>query len=406
MLKRPRRWLLVYAGIVASLGALYYFVPTSFLPEEDQGYIIAVVQAPPGATRERTDRAVEEAEAFFMEQPQVRQVISVLGFSFFGGGQNAAIMFMPLHPWDERKGPENSAQALAGRAMPALMGSEHAMIFTLSPPAIQALGNSSGFSLRLQDRTGRGYRELIDARNQLLGMASQSQVVVGVRPEGLEEAPQLRINVDRVQARALGISIPDIDNTLAISFGSAYANDFTLEGRVLRVLLQADAPQRMTPEHILALRVRNAQGQMVPFSSFTTVAWEAGPPQLERYNGFPSISISGVAAPGQSTGAGHGEMERLVGQLPEASASSGRLCPSRAAGCRPGAAPARHVAAGRLPCARRFVRKLVDPGCRAARRPARRLGALLFGLVRGMPMDVYFNIGIITIIGWPPRTPS
>ena len=201
MIARPKRWLLIYAALVAVVGGLYLTVATTFLPEEDQGYIIAVVQAPPGATRERTQLAVEEAENFFMAQPQVRQVISVLGFSFFGSGQNAAIIFVPLKPWDERPGVENSAATLAGKSMGALMGSRHAMIFSLSPPSIQELGNSSGFNLRLQDRSGLGYQMLVDARNQLLGAASQSQVVVGVRPEGLEDSPQLRVTIDRIKAR-------------------------------------------------------------------------------------------------------------------------------------------------------------------------------------------------------------
>jgi multidrug efflux pump len=400
MLSRPRRWLAIYGGLVAVVGLLYFFVPTSFLPDEDQGYVIAVVQAPPGATRERTELAVQEAETFFEAQPQVRQVISVLGFSFFGSGQNAAIMFMPLHPWDERSGAENSAQALAGRALPALMGSQHAMIFTLSPPAIQELGNSSGFSMRLQDRTGRGYRALVDARNQLLGAASQSKVVAGVRPEGLEEAPQLRINVDRVQARALGLQIPDIDNTLAISFGSAYANDFTHEGRVLRVLLQADAAQRMTPEDILRLRVRNESGQMVPFASFTTVAWEAGPPQLERYNGFPSISISGVAAPGQSTGAAMAEMEKLAGQLPD---GFGFEWTALSFEEQQGAGQVPMLLGLSLLVVFLVLAALYEswtiPVAVLLAVPLGVLGALLFGMIRGMPMDVYFNIGIITIIG-------
>jgi multidrug efflux pump len=400
VLARPKRWLAVYAALVGVVGLIYMSVPTAFLPEEDQGYIIAVVQAPAGATRERTQVAVEEAEDFFMAQPQVRQVISVLGFSFFGSGQNAAIIFVPLKPWDERGGRENSAATLAGKSFGALSGSQHGMIFALSPPAIQELGNSSGFNLRLQDRSGVGYQKLLDARNQLLGMASQSKTVVGVRPEGLEESPQLKVTVDRIKARSLGLNIDDINNTLSIAFGSAYANDFNREGRVLRVVLQADAAQRMTPEDILELRVPNATGQMVPFSSFTTAQWGAGSPQLDRYNGFPSMTVSGEAAPGKSTGDAMAEMAALAGQLPDGIGFEWS-----------GLSFEEQQGAGQVPLLLALSLLVVFLLLAALYEswsiplavllvvPLGVLGALLFGLVRGMPMDVYFNIGIITIIG-------
>ncbi|HEX8125212.1 MAG TPA: efflux RND transporter permease subunit [Allosphingosinicella sp.] len=400
ILARPKRFLAVYAAMVAVVALLYISVPTTFLPEEDQGYIVSVVQAPAGATRERTQLAVEEAENFFLAQPQVKEVISVLGFSFFGSGQNAAIMFVPLKPWDERKGKENSASALAGKAMGALMGSQHAMMFSLSPPAIQELGNSSGFNLRLQDRSGLGYQKLLDARNQLLGMASQSKVVVGVRPEGLEVSPQLKVTVDRIKARSLGLDIDDINNTLSIGFGSAYANDFSREGRVLRVVLQADAAQRMSPDDILQLRVPNATGQMVPFSAFTTAEWGAAAPQLQRYNGFPAMTVSGEAAPGQSTGEAMAEMARLASQLPEGIGFEWS-----------GLSFEEQQGAGQVPLLLGLSLLVVFlllaalyeswsiPVAVLLVVPLGVLGALLFGLVRGMAMDVYFNIGIITIIG-------
>jgi multidrug efflux pump len=400
ILARPKRWLAVYAALIVVVGALYATVATTFLPEEDQGYIVAVVQAPAGATRERTQLAVEEAEDFFMAQPQVRQVVSVLGFSFFGTGQNAGIIFVPLKPWDERGGRENSASALAGKAMGALSASKHAMIFSLSPPAIQELGSSSGFSLRLQDRSGLGYAKLLEARNQLLGMASQSKTVVGVRPEGLEDSPQLKVTIDRIKARSLGLRIEDINNTLSIGFGSAYANDFNREGRVLRVVLQADAAQRMSPEDILELRVPNATGGMVPFSAFTTAEWGAGSPQLERYNGFPSMTIAGEAAPGKSTGEAMAEMKALAAQLPEGIGFEWS-----------GLSFEEQQGAGQVPLLLGLSLLVVFlllaalyeswsiPVAVLLVVPLGVLGALLFGLVRGMAMDVYFNIGIITIIG-------
>jgi multidrug efflux pump len=400
VISRPKRWLAVYAALLAVVGALYLSVATTFLPEEDQGYVVAVVQAPPGATRERTQLAVEEAEDFFMAQPQVRQVISVLGFSFFGSGQNAAIMFVPLKPWDERPGVENSAATLAGKSMGALGGSKHAMIFTLSPPAIQELGNSSGFNLRLQDRSGLGYQKLLDARNQLLGASAQSQVVVGVRPEGLEDSPQLRVTVDRIKARSLGLRIEDVNNTLAIAFGSAYANDFNREGRVLRVVLQAEAAQRMTPEDILQLRVPNATSEMVPFSAFTTAEWTAGSPQLLRYNGFPAMTISGSAAPGKATGEAMAEMAMLAEQLPEGIGyewSGLSLEEQQGAGQVPLLLGLSLLVVFLLLAA--LYESWSIPVAVLLVVPLGVLGALLFGLARGMAMDVYFNIGIITIIG-------
>lgn len=400
ILSRPRRWLGVFAALVAAVGAIYMLVPTSFLPEEDQGYIITVVQAPPGATRERTQLALDEVETFFMAQPQVRQVIGVLGFSFFGSGQNAALVFVQLKLWDERSGADNSASTLAAKAMGALAGSTNAMIFSLSPPAIPELGNSTGFAMRLQDRGGLGPQKLRDARNQMLGMAGQSTVVVGVRPEGLEDSPQLKVLVDRIKARSLGVKIQDINDTLSIAFGSAYANDFNREGSVLRVLLQAEAAQRMTPEDILRLQVRNATGGMVPFSTFTTATWQTGSPQLQRYNGFPAMSIAGDAAPGQSTGDAMAEMAKFASQLPPGIGYewTGLSLEEQQAGDQVPLLLGLSLLVVFLLLAALYESWSI-PVAVLLVVPLGVLGALLFGLLRGMPMDVYFNIGIITIIG-------
>ncbi len=400
ILSRPRRWLGVFAALVGAVGAIYMLVPTSFLPEEDQGYIITVVQAPPGATRERTQLAVEEVETFFMAQPQVRQVIGVLGFSFFGSGQNAALVFVQLKLWDERSGADNSASTLAGKAMGALAGSTNAMIFSLAPPAIPELGNSTGFAMRLQDRGGLGAQKLRDARNQMLGMAGQSKMVVGVRPEGLEDSPQLKVLVDRIKARSLGVKIQDINDTLSIAFGSAYANDFNREGSVLRVLLQAEAAQRMTPEDILRLQVRNATGGMVPFSTFTTATWQTGSTQLQRYNGFPAMSIAGDAAPGQSTGDAMAEMAKFASQLPPGIGYewTGLSLEEQQAGDQVPLLLGLSLLVVFLLLAALYESWSI-PVAVLLVVPLGMLGALLFGLLRGMPMDVYFNIGIITIIG-------
>ena len=316
ILSAPLRWLGVFLALVAVTALLFTRLPGSFLPQEDQGYLITVVQAPPGATTQRTDLASNQVKKFFGAQPQVANTVLVRGFSFFGQGQANAIMFTPLKPWDERTGDGDGADAIAGKAMGAFMGIKEAFVFSLSPPSIPELGTSSGFTFKLQDRSGNGRDALIQARNQLLGGAMQSKLLANVRPEGQEDAPVLKVDIDRVKARALGLSIGDVNATLAIAFGSAYANDFTREGRVLRVLLQADAASRMTPQDVVDLKVRSAAGEMVPFGSFSTAEWSAAAPQLQRYNGYPAMTISGEPAPGQSTGEAMAEMERLAGTLP------------------------------------------------------------------------------------------
>ncbi|MGL6043891.1 MAG: efflux RND transporter permease subunit, partial [Sandaracinobacteroides sp.] len=284
ILQLPLRWLAVFVLLVGITGLLFTRLPGGFLPSEDQGVLYNIVQAPPGATRDRTNQAVKQVTDFYSGLGGVANQVVVRGFSFFGQGQANATVFTTLKPWADRTAAEDQANALLGRANQAFSGIREAFVFALSPPPIAALGNSSGFAFRLKDIGGMGPDALLQARNQLLGAASQSPLLVGVRPEGQEEAPQLKVTIDRVKARALGLSVADVNATLAIAFGSAYANDFTYEGRILRVLLKADAPFRMTPTDLLALKVRNEAGGMVPFGSFTQVEWTSGPQQLQRYN--------------------------------------------------------------------------------------------------------------------------
>ncbi|MFS0735536.1 efflux RND transporter permease subunit [Sphingomonas sp. 1P06PA] len=400
MLKAPLRWMAVFLGVVALTAFLFFRLPGGFLPDEDQGYLIAIIQAPPGATIDRTNVAGEELVNFFHQQPQVRDTVRVRGFSFFGQGQSAGIVFVPLHPWDERKGDENSAATLLGKAMGALSQIKEAMVFVVNPPPIQQLGNASGFSFKLEDRGRQGGAALLAARNQLLGMASQSKVLVGVRPEGQEDAPQLRVEIDRVRARALGLSIGDVNATLAISFGSAYANDFNRDGRVLRVVLQADAPYRMTPEDLLALRVRNAEGQMVPFSAFTKVTWTSGAPELQRYNGYSAMTIAGQAAPGRSTGEALAEMERLASQLPQGFAYewTGISYEEKQSAGQIGLLLGLSMIVVFLVLAALYESWTV-PVAVLLVVPLGVLGAALFSLLRGLNADIYFNVGLITIIG-------
>ena len=400
MLASPLRWLGVFAAMVLVTGLLFTRLPGSFLPQEDQGYLITVVQAPPGATSQRTAEATKQVKAFFAEQPQVANIVLVNGFSFFGQGQANAIMFTPLKPWDERTGDGDSADAIAGKAMGTLMGIKEAFAFSLSPPSIPELGTSSGFTFKLQDRGANGREALVAARNQMLGGAMQSKLLANVRPEGQEDAPVLKVDIDRVQARALGLSIGDVNATLAISFGSAYANDFTREGRVLRVLLQADAASRMTPQDVLDLRVRSANGDMVPFGSFSKAAWSAEAPQLQRYNGYPAMTISGEPAPGQSTGEAMAEMERLAEQLPPGFAYewTGISYEEKQSAGQIGLLLGLSLVVVFLLLAALYESWSVPVSVLLVV-PLGVLGAVLFSMFRGLSADIYFNVGLITIIG-------
>ncbi|MEA1012977.1 multidrug efflux RND transporter permease subunit [Sphingosinicella sp. LY1275] len=400
MLGAPLRWLGVFAAMLVVTLFLFSRLPGGFLPAEDQGTVITAIQAPPGATRERTEEAITAVKAFYREQDIVENLVVVRGFSFFGQGQANAIAFSTLKPWDERPGEENSSMTLVGKAMGAFSQIKSAMVFALNPPAIQELGTASGFTFKLEDVGGNGTAALLAARNQMLGAASQSPLLVGVRPEAQEDAPQLKVVIDRIKARALGLSIGDVNGTLAITFGSAYANDFTRDGRVLRVLLQADAPYRMTPEDVLALKVRNAAGEMVPFGSFTQVEWTSGPQQLQRYNGYPATTISGMAAPGHSTGEAMAEMERLATQLPEGFAYewTGISFEEKQSGGQIGLLLGLSFLVVFLLLAALYESWAI-PVAVLLVVPLGVLGSILFTMMRGLSADVYFNVGLITIIG-------
>lgn len=400
ILVRPLRFIGIFAVLVAITFVLFSRLSGSFLPNEDQGYLITVVQAPPGATTERTDEAVEQVKAFYREQPHVKDVVFLRGFSFFGQGQANAMSFASLQPWDERPGVENSVDTLVNNANGNFFGIRQAMVFALNPPSLPELGVAGGFTLKLQDRAGLGPEALMNARNQLLGTASQSKLLTGVRPEGQEDAPQLRVAIDRVKARALGLSISDINSTLAIAFGSAYANDFSRDGRILRVLLQADAEHRMTPEHVQRLSVRNDRGEMVPFGSFTSVHWTAGAPQRDRYNGYPATTISGSPSPGRSTGDAMTEMERLAKDLPDGFVIewTGISFEEKQSAGQIGALLALSLVVVYLLLAALYESWAV-PIAVLLVVPLGVLGAVLFSMARGLPADVYFNVGLVAIIG-------
>ncbi|HCY14813.1 MAG: multidrug efflux RND transporter permease subunit [Curvibacter sp. GWA2_64_110] len=400
LLPRAARTLVIYAAILAVVAVVYTRLPSSFLPNEDQGTMLVNVQLPPGATQERTLSVMQQVEGFILKQPEVQSMVGVLGFSFSGQGQNAALAFVTLKDWSERHAPGSSAQDLAGRAFGALMGIRDAFIFPLSPPSIPELGSSSGFSFRLQDRAGLGHDALLAARNQLLGMAAKSQVITQVRPDGLEDASQLQLDIDRDKANALGVGFDAINTVISTALGSSYVNDFPNAGRLQRVMVQADAPARMQPEDLLKLSVPNSRGQMVPLSAFASTRWIKGAMQTVRYNGYPAMRISGSAAPGYSTGAAMAEVEKLAAQLPQGFGYewTGLSREEKLAGAQALVVYGFSILAVFL-CLAALYESWTIPLAVILVVPLGVLGVLLATLLRSYANDVYFQVGLITIIG-------
>lgn len=400
MLPRAGRLMLVYLALIAVAVWVYQRLPASFLPAEDQGTLLVSAQLPPGATQERTRAVMEQVEGFMLAQPEVQSMVSVLGFSFSGQGQNAALGFVTLKDWSERQDPANSAQALAGRAFGALLPIRDAFVFPLSPPPIPELGQAQGFSFRLQDRAGQGHEALVAARNQLLGLAAQSPVLAQVRPDGLEDAPQLQVRIDRDRAAALGVDFDAVSAAIGTALGSAYVNDFPSRGRLQRVVVQADAAARMQPEDILKLSAPNARGELVPLSAFARTQWVSGAMQTVRYNGYPAMRISGGAAPGYSTGDAMAEMARLAAQLPPGFGFewTGISREEQQAGAQAFVLYAFAILAAFLVLAALYESWTV-PVAVLMVVPLGVLGLLLAVLTRGMANDVYFQVGLVTIIG-------
>ncbi len=400
LLPRAARYMVIYLAIGGAVAFTYTRLPTSFLPNEDQGTMLVNVQLPPGATLERTRAVMQQVEGFVLKQPEVQSMVSVLGFSFSGQGQNAALAFVTLKDWSERSDPGSSAQALAGRSFGALMGIRDAFIFPLSPPPIPELGTASGFSFRLQDRAGLGHDALLAARNQLLGMAGKSPVLTQVRPDGLEDAPQLQLDIDRDRASALGVGFDAISSVIATTLGSSYVNDFPSAGRLQRVVVQADAPARMQPEDLLKLSVLNNKGQNVMLSAFATTRWVTGAMQTIRYNGYPAMRISGSAAAGYSTGAAMAEMEALAAQLPTGIGYewTGQSREEKLAGSQSIVLYSFAILAVFL-CLAALYESWSIPLAVILVVPLGVLGVLLATLLRGYANDVYFQVGLITIIG-------
>ncbi|WP_194791634.1 efflux RND transporter permease subunit [Pseudomonas sp. UFMG81] len=399
LVARAGRWMLAYVGILVVLGYSYVRLPEAFVPAEDLGYSIVDVQLPPGASRVRTDHTAEALEQFLMSREAVASSFIVSGFSFSGQGDNAALAFPTFKDWSLRD-KSQSAEAETAAINEQFAANGDGTITAVMPPPIDGLGNSGGFALRLMDRGGLGREALLAARDQLLAQANGNPVILYAMMEGLAEAPQLRVQIDREKARALGVSFEAINSTLATAFGSAVINDFTNAGRQQRVVVQAEQGERMTPESVLRLYAPNASGEQVPFGAFVTTKWEEGPVQLVRYNGYPSIRIAGDAAPGHSTGQAMAEMERLVSELPpgigyawtglsyQEKVSSGQ-------------------AAGLFALAIVVVFLLLValyeswaiPLTVMLIVPIGALGAVWAVMLTGLPNDVYFKVGLITIIG-------
>ena len=402
MLRRWRRHLVVYGLLVAGMAVLFLRLPTSFLPEEDQGILFSQIQLPAGATQGRTLEVVQRVEDHFLKQEaqNVESVFAVTGFSFAGQGENMAIAFVKMKDWSERKGRDQSVQAIAGRAMGQFMQFRDAMAFAFAPPAVLELGNANGFDVYLQDQAGVGRETLIAARNQLLGMAAQDPRLMAVRPNGLEDAPQLRLDIDTAKAGALGLSVTDINSLLSTAWGGAYVNDFIDRGRVKKVYMQADAPYRMQPEDLEQWRVRNASGQMVPFSAFGTARWELGSPRLERYNGLPAVEVLGQPAPGQSSGAAMQAVQDMAAKLPPGVGLSWTgLSYQERLTC--GQAPMLYALSLLVVflCLAALYESWSVPFAVMLVVPLGVIGALLAAMGRGLSNDVYFQVGLLTTIG-------
>ena len=400
ILKRGGRMMVIYVAIIGVIAVVYQRLPASFLPNEDQGYIIVSMQLPPGATQQRTLAAVKQVEDYMLKQSEVRDIVSIVGFSFTGRGQNAALAFVPLKDYSEREGAEHTASAIAGRAFGEFAKIRDAFIIPLSPPPIPALGNASGFTFRLQDRAAQGHEALTAARNQLLGMAGKSPMLTGVRPDGLEDAPQLQLDIDRDKANALGVDYAAINGAISTSLGSSYINDFPNQGRLQRVIVQAEAGARMQPDDLLNLNVVNAKGAAVPLSAFATSHWTTGAMQMVRYNGYPAMKIAGDAAPGRSTGEAMDEMEKLAAQLPPGFAFewTGQSREERLAGNAAMLLYGFAILAVFL-CLAALYESWSIPLAVILVVPLGVLGVVLAVMMRSMSNDVYFQIGLITIIG-------
>ncbi|HBM2916215.1 TPA: multidrug efflux RND transporter permease subunit AcrB [Klebsiella michiganensis] len=403
ILRSTGRYLVLYLIIVVGMAWLFVRLPSSFLPDEDQGVFLSMAQLPAGATQERTQKVLDEMTDYYLtkEKNNVESVFAVNGFGFAGRGQNTGIAFVSLKDWSQRPGEENKVEAITGRAMGYFSQIKDAMVFAFNLPAIVELGTATGFDFQLIDQAGLGHEKLTQARNQLFGMVAQHpDVLTGVRPNGLEDTPQFKVDIDQEKAQALGVSISDINTTLGAAWGGSYVNDFIDRGRVKKVYIMSEAKYRMLPEDIGNWYVRGSDGQMVPFSAFSTSRWEYGSPRLERYNGLPSMEILGQATQGKSTGEAMNLMEELAGKLPAGIGYdwTGMSYQERLSGNQAPALYAISLIVVFL-CLAALYESWSIPFSVMLVVPLGVVGALLAATFRGLTNDVYFQVGLLTTIG-------
>ena len=403
ILRGTGRYLVIYLLIVVGMAVLFMRLPTSFLPDEDQGVFLTMIQLPSGATQERTQKVLDTVTDYYLhnEKANVESVFTVNGFSFSGQGQNSGMAFVSLKPWEARSGDKNSVESIIKRATIAFSQIKDAMVFPFNMPAIIELGTATGFDFELIDQGGLGHTALTQARNQLLGMVKQHpDQLVRVRPNGLEDTPQFKLDVDQEKAQALGVSLSDINETISAALGGYYVNDFIDRGRVKKVYVQADAHFRMLPSDINNMYVRSANGEMVPFSAFVTSRWIYGSPRLELYNGLPSMEILGEASPGKSTGEAMALMETLASKLPSGIGYdwTGMSYQERLSGNQAPALYAISLIVVFL-CLAALYESWSIPFSVMLVVPLGVIGALLAATLRGLNNDVYFQVGLLTTIG-------
>ncbi len=402
IISRRKRFFAVFFVIVGLMAYLFLRVPTAFLPNEDQGSLFVLIQGPVGATQERTMGVIADVEHFFLEEEGdlVSDIFTVQGFSYAGIGQSNGMAFVSLTDWSQRKKPEQSVAAIAERAGARFAELKNALVYAIVPPPITELGTSAGFTFFLQDNARLGHEALMEARNQLLGLAEESPMLVNTRPNGLEDAPQLRVEIDNEKIAALGLSMDDVNRTLGVAWGGLYIDDFIESGRVKRVYMQAEAPFRMQPEDFRYWSVKNNRGEMVPFSAFGSTQWDYGSPRLERYNGVPAVQIQGEGAPGVSSGAAMLEIERLMGELPPGFGIewTDTSYQERQAGGQTPMLYTLSLLIVFLALAALYESWSIPTAVLLAA-PLGVLGAVLAIIFRGMERDVYFQVAMLTTVG-------
>ncbi|MBK0327784.1 efflux RND transporter permease subunit [Rhodobacteraceae bacterium F11138] len=402
ILRRPVRIGIIYAALIGAMVWMFNNTPTGFLPDEDQGIMFTLIQAPTGATAERTLEVVKKVETYFLEEEKdaVDSMFGVVGFSFGGQGQNVGLAFVRLRDWAERPRPDQSVGAVAGRAFAALSSIKDAFVFPVVPPAVTELGNVSGFDFYLQARGNQSHEQLLQARNTLLGLAGQSPLIGSARPSGLEDAAQYNLDIDWRAAGAMGVSPSNVGNLLSTAWAGRYVNDFVDQGQIKRVYVQGQADSRAVPTDIERWRVRNATGGLVPFSNFATGSWNFGPQALARYNGVPAMQVQGSPAPGVSTGEAMAEIERLAEQLPPgyAVAWTGLSLEERESGNQAPMLYALSLAAVFL-CLAALYESWSIPFAVMLAMPIGVLGALAGAWLGGFENGVFFQVGLLTVIG-------